>query len=214
MNSTKLKSRAKMVSCPAISALYSWCLYGQCRNTYASRSKRNSESAERSSGVQVRPSRGALQGLLLQRRKNGISEGTLPFYSARSDKFIDSPQVFYHDIHSLLSMEDMWRFRDQPVALDFDLIQSDQFIFPGQAASALDVSDSILRPANGRSSVHGRPNGSGATRPNGSSTTTNVSTAKSGHGLKDQRSLSLRENLALFVSRWCPPIFQANGALI
>jgi ubiquitin-like 1-activating enzyme E1 B len=101
-------------------------------------------------------------------------------------------------------MEDMWRFRDKPVALDFDLIQSDQFILRGQAASAVDVSDSIPRPANGGSSVDERSNGSSSTLPNGSSSTPTmkVSTVKSGHGLKDQRSLSLRENLLLFVSRW------------
>jgi ubiquitin-like 1-activating enzyme E1 B len=102
-------------------------------------------------------------------------------------------------------MEDMWRFRDKPVALDFDLIQSDQFILRGQAASAVDVSDSVPRPANGGSSVDSRSNGStSSSLPNGSGSTptTKVSTVKSGHGLKDQRSLSLRENLALFISRW------------
>jgi ubiquitin-like 1-activating enzyme E1 B len=101
-------------------------------------------------------------------------------------------------------MEDMWRFRDKPVALDFDLIQSDQFILRGQASSALDVSDSILRPTNGGSGSDGRLNGSSTTQLNGSSPspTTQVSAVKSGHGLKDQRSLSLRENLVLFVSRW------------
>ena len=98
-------------------------------------------------------------------------------------------------------MEDMWRFRDKPLPLDFDLIESDQFILRGQVVDAVNPStDGIPRPVNGDSSVDVRPNGSIA---NGSSASSTLkgSTAKSSHGLKDQRSLSLRENLALFVSR-------------
>ena len=109
-------------------------------------------------------------------------------------------------------MEDMWRFRDKPVPLDFDLIQSDQFTLRGQAVNAIGPStDGILRPVNGDSSVDVRLNGSVANRNSSSSSSTPKGpTAKSSHGLKDQRSLSLRENLTLFVSRLaslslCPP---------
>ncbi|KAI0249209.1 hypothetical protein BJV78DRAFT_1229106 [Lactifluus subvellereus] len=112
-------------------------------------------------------------------------------------------KVFQHDILNLLSMEDMWRFRDKPVALDFDLIEGDQFILRGQAANALDVSaDSNKSSANGGGGVDGRLNGSSTTFPNGSNftLTTKASTVRSGHSLKDQRPLSLRENLVLFVS--------------
>jgi hypothetical protein len=123
---------------------------------------------------------------------------------ARCGMAISHPtQVFHSDIRSLLAMEDMWRFRDKPVPLDFDLIQSDQFILPGQAVNAVHPSiDGILRPVNGDCSADMRVNGSIANRKGGSaSSTPKGSTAKSSHGLKDQRSLSLRENLALFVSR-------------
>ena len=103
-------------------------------------------------------------------------------------------------------MEDMWRFRDKPVPLDFDLIQSDQFTLRGQAVNAVGPStDGILRPVNGDSSVDVRLNGSVANRNSSSSSSTPKGpTAKSSHGLKDQRSLSLRENLTLFVSRLAP----------
>ena len=100
-------------------------------------------------------------------------------------------------------MEDMWRYRDKPVPLDFDLIQSDQFVLRGQVISAVNTPvDGVLRPANGDCGVEGHLNGSITSR-NGSSATPNskVSAGKPGHGLKDQRSLSLRENLTLFVSR-------------
>ena len=107
-------------------------------------------------------------------------------------------------------MEDMWRFRDKPVPLDFDLIQSDQFVLRGQAVNAVDPSstDGILRPVNGDSSVDMRLNGSIANRKSSSaSSTPKGSAAKSSHGLKDQRSLSLHENLALFVSRLASSLF-------
>jgi ubiquitin-like 1-activating enzyme E1 B len=94
-------------------------------------------------------------------------------------------------------MEDMWRFRDKPVPLDFDLIKKDQFSLRGQVVSGVNPpADGILHPMNGDS---GLLNGS-VTNQNGSSATA-ASVARPGHGLRDQRSLSLRENLTLFVSR-------------
>jgi ubiquitin-like 1-activating enzyme E1 B len=100
-------------------------------------------------------------------------------------------------------MEDMWRYRDKPVPLNFDLIQSDQFVLRGQVISAVNgPADGVLHPTNGDSGVEGHLNGS-ATSRNGSSAapTSKASADKPGHGLKDQRSLSLRENLTLFISR-------------
>jgi ubiquitin-like 1-activating enzyme E1 B len=112
-------------------------------------------------------------------------------------------QIFHDDILNLLSMEDMWRFRDKPVPLDFDLIRSDQFVLRGQVISAADLTaDGILRPVNGDSVVDRRLNGRTANL-NGisASPTPKDPPTRPGHGLKDQRSLSLRENLDLFVSR-------------
>ena len=105
-------------------------------------------------------------------------------------------------------MEDMWRYRDKPVPLDFDLIQSDRFVLRGQVISAVNApADGVLRPANGDSGVEGHLNGSVTSRNGSSATpTSNASAGKPGHGLKDQRSLSLRENLTLFISRLVPTL--------
>ncbi|KAH9177780.1 hypothetical protein EDB89DRAFT_1439238 [Lactarius sanguifluus] len=109
-------------------------------------------------------------------------------------------KVFHRDVLNLLSMEDMWRFRDKPVPLDFDLIQSDQFILRGQAASAVDSpADGTSHHANGGRDVDMQPSGSTSSH-NGNNTAANDTTVRHSHGLKDQRSLSLRENLVLFVS--------------
>ena len=126
-----------------------------------------------------------------------------PYCLVQCSNLTSHSQVFYNDIRNLLSMEDMWRFRDKPVPLDFDLIQSDQFSLRGQAINAVGPStDGILRPVNGDSSVDLRLNGSIPDHKSSSSSSApKGSTAKSSHGLKDQRSLSLRENLTLFVSR-------------
>ena len=119
------------------------------------------------------------------------------------------PKVFHRDVLNLLSMEDMWRFRDKPVPLDFDLIQNDQFIIRGQASDVVDhPSDSTSCHANGNKNVDVRPSGSiPILNGNSTSAIVNDTTVRPGHGLKDQRSLSLRENLDLFVSRLVPCIF-------
>ena len=173
--------------------------------TRSSPSPGNCEFTEGGTGIQVCPSCAAFQGDQFQRSENGVSEGQclLPLWESPIS-FVDS-QVFHNDVLNLLSMEDMWRFRDKPVPLDFDLIQNDQFTLRGQVASAVNPpAGGILRPANGDSGVEGRLNGS-VTSYNGNSPTPTPtpkeSVANAGHGLKDQRSLSLRENLTLFVSR-------------
>ena len=100
-------------------------------------------------------------------------------------------------------MEDMWRFRDKPVPLDFDLIQSDQFFLRGQATGVVEYpADSTSHHANRDRNIDMRPSRS-TSNLNGNSMVRNANdtTAATGHGLKDQRSLSLRENLDLFVSR-------------
>jgi ubiquitin-like 1-activating enzyme E1 B len=100
-------------------------------------------------------------------------------------------------------MEDMWLFRDRPVPLDFDLIQSNQFVLRGQASGVVDYpTDGTSRHANGGKDVEVRPSGR-TPNSNGNNTAAivNNTTVRPGHGLKDQRPLSLRENLVLFVSR-------------
>jgi len=81
-------------------------------------------------------------------------------YPVRNGNLMSYVQIFHNDILNLLSMEDMWQFRDKPVPLDFDLIQSDQFVLHGQAISDVDPTvDGILHPVNGESGVDRRLNG-------------------------------------------------------
>ncbi|KAI5119541.1 hypothetical protein M0805_008527 [Coniferiporia weirii] len=100
-------------------------------------------------------------------------------------------KVFTSDINNLLSMSDMWKNRAPPTSLDFDKI-----------------SDGTFRLTNNLSGV---PNGAPPTNvANGASTSLNatVSGSSSGSastmaftsGLKDQKQLTLQENLVLFVS--------------
>ncbi|KAI0317545.1 hypothetical protein OF83DRAFT_1283338 [Amylostereum chailletii] len=90
-------------------------------------------------------------------------------------------KVFNADVRNLLSMEDMWRFRDKPIPLDFDAIKDDQFTLRGVVASAAAIT------ANGASN--------GKTANGSSSSSASTSNGK----LKDQRALSLRDNWDMFV---------------
>ncbi|RDX46452.1 hypothetical protein OH76DRAFT_1406967 [Lentinus brumalis] len=105
-------------------------------------------------------------------------------------------KVFHADILNLLSMADMWRSRAPPTPLDFDKICEGTF--------------SLNRPqqngvhANGSAASNGKPgqasgSGSASTEKllNGSSSS---SGSASGAGLKDQRELSLQDNLELFIA--------------
>ncbi|KAI0339312.1 hypothetical protein BDW22DRAFT_1409173 [Trametopsis cervina] len=100
-------------------------------------------------------------------------------------------QVFYSDISNLLSMEDMWRSRAKPTPLDFDGILNDTFTLPQKSAQSNGV------PSH--SEVNGAAAGSskGGANPNKS---VNGSSSSSTAGLKDQRALTLRDNLELFIS--------------
>ena len=91
-------------------------------------------------------------------------------------------KVFNADIKNLLSMADMWRSREKPTPLDFDAIMGGSFVMKEPTKSKA-------------SSSKGQPNG----HMNGDAT---KSTPSNGNGgLKDQRALTLQDNLALFVSR-------------
>ncbi|THH14856.1 hypothetical protein EW146_g5545 [Bondarzewia mesenterica] len=105
-------------------------------------------------------------------------------------------KVFYSDILNLLSMEDMWRYRDKPVPLDFDAIKEDKFVLRGQVASAAKLL------ANADTSVQeSTVNGNGSASPlNGNAKMHDVGMTSGAKGLKDQRFLSLRDNWELFVT--------------
>ncbi|KAI0262614.1 hypothetical protein BC834DRAFT_890957 [Gloeopeniophorella convolvens] len=107
-------------------------------------------------------------------------------------------KVFHNDVLNLLSMEDMWRFRDKPVPLDYDLIRDDQFTLRGQVASVADIATNSAPQTNGVNSKGEHLNGS-AVGTNGTSAASGPG-GKPSQGLKDQRALSLRDSWALFVS--------------
>ncbi|KAF7792682.1 hypothetical protein EIP86_003780 [Pleurotus ostreatoroseus] len=104
-------------------------------------------------------------------------------------------KVFRADILNLLSMADMWRTRAKPTPLDFEGIRDGTFKIEKQ------TDDTAM---NGQASSNGNhvkitpkaeSSGSAATEKllNGQASTSSA-------GLKDQRALSLQDNLELFVS--------------
>jgi ubiquitin-like 1-activating enzyme E1 B len=118
-------------------------------------------------------------------------------------------QVFDADIRNLLSMSDMWRSRAPPVPLDFDAILDGNFVLRpegekvSQIINGTETSGNTKRHmANGvdqsevgsvvtEESLNGHGNG-------------NAPSTAAGAGLKDQRRLTLQDNLLLFVSRLVP----------
>ncbi|KZT71220.1 hypothetical protein DAEQUDRAFT_688223 [Daedalea quercina L-15889] len=96
-------------------------------------------------------------------------------------------KVFHSDILNLLSMADMWRSRAPPTPLDFEGIRKGTFV-PTKKAYAEDTSAHSAKKA---AKVDG-----GKTNVANGSSSNSANTA----GLKDQRALSLKDNLDLFVS--------------
>jgi len=121
---------------------------------------------------------------------------------------IFSTQVFDSDISNLLSMEDMWRYREKPVPLDFDAIREGKFVLRGEVGS---TAKDLLKGANGArdecSNDKTSVNGAHKHTANGTAHPANgISTGTAFNGLKDQRALSLRDSLMLFVARYVPTI--------
>lgn len=89
-------------------------------------------------------------------------------------------QVFSDDIKRLLSMEDMWKVqgRVKPVPLGYESIMSGGFVTPP------------VRKA--------QTNGKQNDKQNGDKAPADVARAT---GLKDQRELSVKDNLELFIDR-------------
>jgi ubiquitin-like 1-activating enzyme E1 B len=92
-------------------------------------------------------------------------------------------KVFNADIKNLLSMADMWRSRDKPTPLDFDAIVNRSFVVK-------ESTKNIASSLNSKGQVNGHANGRSASSSNANG------------GLKDQRALTLQDNLSLFVSRY------------
>ncbi|KAF8121528.1 hypothetical protein EV363DRAFT_1363686 [Boletus edulis] len=92
-------------------------------------------------------------------------------------------KVFDADIKNLLSMADMWRSREKPTPLDFDTILDGSFVLK-------EPNKIVASSSNSKGQVNGHANGD-AVKP---------SSSNGNGGLKDQRALTLRDNLYLFVS--------------
>lgn len=87
-------------------------------------------------------------------------------------------KVFNRDVRNLLSMEDMWRFRDKPVPLDFEAIKENRFELHGKNADQVPTNGAVATNGNGVAS-NGTPSSS---------------------KLRDQRTLSLRDSWEMFVA--------------
>src|ERR1700761_2352159 len=107
-------------------------------------------------------------------------------------------------------MSDMWRARAPPVPLDFDTILDETFVLRREEP-----------PAAPTAHANGKPNGVAKTAnavaggsklkalPNGAVTPGEVSSAQAG-GLKDQKQLSLKDNVLLFISRYVLSVQNGN----
>jgi ubiquitin-like 1-activating enzyme E1 B len=109
-------------------------------------------------------------------------------------------QVFNDDIHNLLSMSDMWRSRAPPVPLDFEAIKKGTFVLrpektvldQGQSKAPLRSGIAVNGSKASKSKVsNGSPIGNKHRSADSSKTSS----------LKDQRKLTLLDNLLLFISR-------------
>jgi ubiquitin-like 1-activating enzyme E1 B len=101
----------------------------------------------------------------------------VPFFN------LASYQVFNADIKNLLIMADMWKTRQPPTPLDFDGIMSDTFVHHSRAVNG--TANGTATPSTSTSASSSTPNGE-----------------SSQIVLRDQRKLSLKDNLELFVSRF------------
>ena len=99
-------------------------------------------------------------------------------------------------------MSDMWRSRDPPVPLDFDDIRNGKFDLPSKLSKPkTDGTSTTETAAKANVSIS---NGSSSRSSASTSTETLVngsSSKQASSSLKDQRELTLRESLEMFVSR-------------
>ncbi|PFH51632.1 hypothetical protein AMATHDRAFT_74813 [Amanita thiersii Skay4041] len=105
-------------------------------------------------------------------------------------------KVFNSDIQNLLQMTDMWRHRTPPVPLDYDGIMNGTYVLRSPNLSVATASEKANGHAvNGIDKRHAPSiTSSSGAAPNGQ--TTNPSAP----ALKDQRTLTLKDSLELFVS--------------
>lgn len=114
-------------------------------------------------------------------------------------------KVFNDDINRLLSMEDMWTGpgRVKPVALDYNAIMDGSFVTPPlRTAAAAPAASTSNGEATNKGQTQGTSSTNGESSKSGTAAQSNgVANGQSGRQLKDQRELSVKENLELFVDR-------------
>ncbi|KAG6868585.1 hypothetical protein C0993_000850 [Termitomyces sp. T159_Od127] len=91
-------------------------------------------------------------------------------------------KVFNADIKNLLAMADMWKARATPVPLDFDAILDGTFSLRGEGKDGIGATNQENHSVTVAAGVNG-----------------NTSTSSNSAGLRDQRTLSLKDNVELFV---------------
>ncbi|KAF9462539.1 hypothetical protein BDZ94DRAFT_1282986 [Collybia nuda] len=102
-------------------------------------------------------------------------------------------KVFNADIKNLLIMADMWRSRSPPVALDFDGIMDGTFVLRPEKTGQINGVDSNGASGSGSATPTSHANGGVNGISNGKAPTSPA-------GLKDQKTLTLRDSLLLFVT--------------
>ena len=95
-------------------------------------------------------------------------------------------------------MADMWRSRAPPVPLDFNRIRDGSFVLPKPQPLANGVHPN--GNTNSSHTANGNGNGNGNEDAKGIGRAETTAKQLNGAGLKDQRALSLEDNLALFVA--------------
>ncbi|OCH85042.1 hypothetical protein OBBRIDRAFT_785397 [Obba rivulosa] len=109
-------------------------------------------------------------------------------------------KVFQSDILNLLSMEDMWCTRAPPTPLDFDAIVNHSFVLQKRAdAGSPNGVHTNGQTSNGASAADAS-NATQENGANGASSSMAGASSSSAAKLKDQKSLSLKDSLELFVS--------------
>jgi ubiquitin-like 1-activating enzyme E1 B len=103
--------------------------------------------------------------------------------------------VFNADIKNLLIMSDMWRSRSPPVPLDYNGIMDGTFVLRSEGPESSNNGGVASGSGSKSTTVEPAVNGHAHSQRNG---TVDVGAA---NGLKDQRALTLQDNLLLFVAR-------------
>ena len=103
-------------------------------------------------------------------------------------------------------MEDMWRNRAKPTPLDYDGIKAGTFVIEHKRAGGVFQVNggSSKQPSDGVAANGSAASGSAVTEKMlvDSPAASSSKTTTSARGLKDQRALTLQDNLDLFISRY------------